>query len=160
MDPAISKPDTNELYASLSPELVEGIREYERSLAAKPGDYLIRCHAFPEDLIMISSGTVEISIPSEGQSIPLATAGIGKVLGLRSLLTAKPSELDVICLTECRYSAIARDRFLAFFESHSQMHFAIAKILSADLQLAQRYLKSSSRRNIRPVRPQVASASH
>jgi|SRR5689334_1987161 len=156
VNPATEAP--NELYALLPPDLVKALRRCERTIRNKPGVCIIRCGQPPDHLVMIESGSVEISLTSEGKAIALATAGAGKVFGLRALLSGEPPEIDVICLTQCRCSLIPQQDFLRIVKTEPQFYFAAAKILSADLQVAQEYLKSTGRGSIRQRRERMANA--
>jgi CRP-like cAMP-binding protein len=139
----------NELYASLSPDAVETLRQHETRKAVPAKTKLIELGKRPDHLIMLSAGTVEVLLPSGEQAIVLSTAGPGKVFGLRALVSGESPQIEVICRTECGLRLLPAQLFTRVLRSHPQMYFAVAKLLSADLQLAQAYLKERSRRKLR-----------
>lgn len=158
MDSRNPKPEAlNELYAVLPPDLVNALRRCERAITNNAGMRLVRRGERPDHLVMLMSGTVEISLPCEGKAIALGTAGAGKVFGLRALLSGEPPEIDVICLTQCVCTVIPQQDFLSIVKAKPQFYFAAAKVLSADLQLAQEYLKSTGRGSIRLRREGIAT---
>jgi CRP-like cAMP-binding protein len=146
----------NELYASLSSEVVEALREGECPGSVNAGAHLIRHGEDPHRLVIISSGEVVISLPSRGASVVLGTAGPGKVLGLRSLISGELPQIDACCVCDCKVTTISKNRFMDALKKHPQLYFAIAKVLSADVEFAQAYLKSISRRGHAP-RPALNS---
>ena len=68
---------------------------------------------------------------------------------MRALVTGKLPEIEAICCTECEVRLLPEEIFTTALKSHPEMYFAVAKLLSADLQLAQAYLKNRSRRKLR-----------
>jgi CRP-like cAMP-binding protein len=127
-------------------------------LSAEPGVRLVRYRERLDTLIILGSGTVEISLPcAGGKGIVLGTAGPGKVFGLRSLLSSEPPEIEVICLTDCLFAVIPRLELFRIVKTHPEFYLAAARILSDDLQLAHGYLKSSSRRKVHLTEKRFAS---
>ena len=94
---------------------------------------------------MLCTGVAEILLPCGGQVIVLSTAGPGKIFGMRALVSDTKSEIEAICRTECTLRLLPRDIFVRTLESHPEMYFAIAKLLSEDLQLAHEYLKKRNK---------------
>ena len=74
----------NELYESLSAEVLQKLRKYEKKMTVPIGFKLVTQGIRPGHLIIVDKGSVEISTSSGSQSMSLAVAGQGKVLGLRS----------------------------------------------------------------------------
>lgn len=152
------KGPANELYASLSSEVIEALREGECLASVTAGTHLIRHGEDPDRLVIISSGEVVISLPSRDASVVLGTAGPGKVLGLRSLISGELPQIDARCVCDCRITIISKDLFMDALKKHPRLYFGIAKVLSADVEFAQAYLKNISRGHAR--RPAVNSAEH
>lgn len=148
----------NELYASLPSGVIEALRERECPASVNAGAHLIRHGEDPHQLVIITSGEVVISLPSRSASVVLGTAGPGKVLGLRSLISGELPQIDARCLCDCKVTTISKNRFMDALKTHPQIYFGIAKVLSADVELAQAYLKNISRGH--PRRPAVNSAEH
>jgi CRP-like cAMP-binding protein len=146
MDPAItSEESANELYARLSPELVDLLRECECPALLKAGMPLISHGQDPDHLVIVRSGEVRLSLPSRGNSVVLGTAGAGKVLGLRCLISGELPEIDALCVRDCRVATISRSEFMDVLKKHPEIYFAIVTVLSSDLELAEQCLKSVSR---------------
>ncbi|HLK54817.1 MAG TPA: hypothetical protein VKU42_15260, partial [Candidatus Angelobacter sp.] len=56
---------------------------------------------------------------------------------------------DVTCVEPCNITILPRDVFLDLLKSHPEIYFAVAKVLSADLQIADRILRNHPRRTAR-----------
>jgi CRP-like cAMP-binding protein len=138
-----------ELYRSLPKDVAKTAREAETRLIVPATTRLIYCGERPEHLIMLCAGIVEISLPCGDQAIVLSMAAPGRVFGLRALVTGKLPEIEAICRSECELRLLPEKVFTGTLKSNPQMYFAVAKLLSADLQLAQAYLKNRSRRKLR-----------
>jgi CRP-like cAMP-binding protein len=80
----------------------------------------------------------------------------GKVLGLKALMTGEGAETDIVCLSPCTVTLLSGNRFLEQLRSHPEIYYVVAKILSADLQQADRVLKLASRRVHRAQRRRFA----
>jgi len=140
----------NELYASLSSDVIEALRESECPVTMNAGAHLIRHGEDPHQLVIISSGEVVISLPSRGASVVLGAAGPGKVLGLRSLISGELPQIDARCACDCKVTTISKNRFMDAVKKHPQLYLGIAKVLSADVEFAQAYLKNIPRGHARP----------
>jgi len=137
------------LYAILSPELRTELAQYERSVTVPEGTNLIKRGVLPDQLVIVNSGRVEIALSCMRQSISLGCAEAGKVFGMRAVVSGELPEADVTSQENCRITLIPRDAFLKTVRQHPQMYFAIAKVLSNDLVMANRFLKASLRRPLR-----------
>lgn len=132
---------SNELYDSLLPEIRQELRNHERNATVQAGTKLIAQGDAPKELIIVNAGSVEISVTSGNRTIPLATAGTGKVIGLRSIIDDVSSEVEVKTLEECSVTYIPKDRFQEVLNRHLEIFLAIAKILSTDLKAAEYRLR-------------------
>jgi CRP-like cAMP-binding protein len=139
----------NELYGMLSPELRTELAQYERSVTVPEGTNLIKRGVPPEQLVIINSGKVEITLACIRQSVSLGCAEAGKVFGMRAVVSGELPEADVTSVEDCHITLIPRDAFLKTVRQHPQLYFAIAKVLSNDLVLANRFLKASLGRPLR-----------
>jgi CRP-like cAMP-binding protein len=140
---------TNELYAVLSPELRTELANCEQSVTVPAGTKLIKRGVLPDKLVIVNSGQVEITLDCLRESISLDCAAAGKVFGMRAVVSGELPEADVTCQNKCRVALIPRDTFLKTVRQHPEMYFAIAKVLSHDLVMAQRLLKTSLHRPFR-----------
>lgn len=139
----------SELYASLPPELRTELANCEQSVTMPAGTTLIKRGVLPDQLVIVSSGKVEITLGCMHESISLVCAGAGKVFGMRAVVSGELPEADIRCRENCQVTLIPRDTFLETVRQHPEMYFAIAKVLSHDLVMAQRLLKTSLRRPFR-----------
>src|SRR5947209_2326852 len=135
----------NELYSSLSREITERLRSFEETKTLPAGSALLTANAPVKHVIIVSKGSVEVSIPAGNRSISMAVAGEGKVFGLRAVVTGLLPDINVTCLDECTVTLLPRDQFLGLLREYPQIYFAIAKVLSADLKLAQNLLCQMAR---------------
>lgn len=140
---------TNELYAVLSPELRTELANCEQSVTVPEGTKLIKRGVPPDQLVIVNSGKVEISLDCVRESLSLDCEIAGKVFGMRAVVSGELPEIDVTCQENCRITLIPRDMFLKVVRQHPEMYFAIAKVLSHDLVMAQRLLKTSLRRPVK-----------
>jgi CRP-like cAMP-binding protein len=138
-----------ELYRSVPRDLAKSVRESETHVIVPAATKLIYCGKRPEHLIMLCAGSVEISLPCGKQAIVLSLAAPGRVFGLRALVTGELPEIEAICRSECELRLLPEKIFTSALKSNPQMYFAVTKLLSADLQLAQAYLKNRSHRRLR-----------
>lgn len=127
----------NELYDSLSAEIAQELSSRERRITIDPGTKLVSYGETLKDLIIVNTGNVEISVSSGDQIISLTTAGPGKVLGLRSIISGTSAEVDASALEECSISRISKEAFLEVLKGHPEMYLPIARILSSDLRAAE-----------------------
>lgn len=135
----------NDLYALLSPALCEGLLHTEEEVAVPAGTVLISHSVAPEYLIFIQQGSVEISVQAGEKAMPVRTAGAGQVLGLRAIVSGTLPEIEATALQECGIRRIPRQAFLEIVEQHPELYLAICKLLSADLNAAERFLRDAPR---------------
>jgi CRP/FNR family transcriptional regulator len=135
---------TNELYANVYPDVQQQLTEHERPATVPKGSKLLR-HGVPsEELIIVNSGSAEVTVPVRGKNISLGVVGSGKVLGLRSVICGEVPEVDVTCLEPCDITFLPRDAFLEVLRRNPQMYFAVVKVLSADLKKAHIILRQKT----------------
>jgi CRP-like cAMP-binding protein len=139
----------NELYAMLSPELRTKLAGYERSVTLPKGTHLIKCGVLPDHLVIVNSGKVEVTLAGLREAISVCCAQGGKVFGMRAVISGELPDADVTSQEDCWVTLIPRDAFLATVRDCPQLYFVIAKVLSNDLVMAQRLLKSSLGRSVR-----------
>jgi CRP-like cAMP-binding protein len=138
-----------ELYRSLPADVAEKLRERESRLTVPASTKLIHYRKRPDHLVMLCGGDVEISTPCGKQPIRLSMAEPGRVFGLRALVSDNLPEIEAICRTECELRVLPQQIFVSALKSHPQMYLPVARLLSADLKLAQTYLKARARRKLR-----------
>jgi CRP-like cAMP-binding protein len=143
---SVAKAGTNELYASLSFEIREELEKHESHLIMSRGQRLLECGVLPQQIMILNSGKVEISVPSAEDEVSLGTAGPGRVFGMRAAVSGEAPEIDVTALEDCELTVIPAQEFLVVLQNKPQMYFAVAKVLSADLKIADQLIRNCARR--------------
>ena len=138
--------NTNELYAMLRAELRHELAQHEQLKTLPEGAILIDHGILPDHLVILNSGTVRVSVPSPKRAASLTTGQQGKVFGMRAAISGELPEIDVTCVEPCNITILPRDVFLDLLKSHPEIYFAVARVLSADLQMANGILRDQSRR--------------
>jgi CRP/FNR family transcriptional regulator, cyclic AMP receptor protein len=135
---------TNELYSSITQEVRQELAGIARVVTLSKGTKLLSHGAKPKQVILLDSGSVEITMPSEGKTFALGSLGPGKVIGLRAVVAGEVSEVEVTAIENCEVTLLDGDEFLAVLRRHPQVYLAVAKILSADLRNADEYLRQKA----------------
>jgi CRP-like cAMP-binding protein len=135
---------TNELYSSLSPDVRQELGKIAQSATVAQGSKLVRHGVRPEQLIILDSGKVEITVPAEGKTLALGTAGPGKVFALRAIVAGEASEVEVIALERCSLTVLPAEEFLNVLRHNPEMYMAVVKVLSGDLQKADSFLRQKA----------------
>lgn len=130
----------------LSPEVCAELAKSERSMTVPEGTTLIQQDVPPENLVIIHSGKVAVSLNCLRGSASLDYAEPGKVFGMRALVSGELPEINVTCVESCSITIVPRDAFLSLLQSKPEIYFGVAKVLSSDLKIADRILRSNSRR--------------
>jgi CRP-like cAMP-binding protein len=131
----------NELYASLSAEMRHKLEGYEDIKTVPAGTRLLREGIATERLIVIRSGSVEVSLSSAGKEIPVGVARAGKVFGLRSVFSGEAPEISVTALEECTVAFIPGDKFRKMLTRNPEVYLAVVKVLSTDLNMLNELLR-------------------
>ena len=147
---------TNELYAMLPAELREKLGKHEQSVTLPEGTKLIEHGVLPDRLFILNSGTVKISVPCPRKFASFTTEQAGKVFGMRPAISGELPDVDVICVKPCSLTLLPRDIFITLLKTRPEMYFAVAKVLSADLRIANHILRNQSYRRSTPSAARVA----
>ncbi len=138
--------NTNELYATLRADLRHELAQHEQLMTVPAGAILIDHNILPDYLIILNSGTVRVSVPSPKRAVSTTTGQQGKVFGMRAAISGGLPEIDVTCIEPCNITVLPRDVFQDMLKNHPEIYFAVAKVLSADLQIADHILRNHPRR--------------
>jgi CRP-like cAMP-binding protein len=138
--------NTNELYATLRAELRHELAQHEQLMTVPEGAILIDHGILPDYLVILNSGTVRVSVPTPKRAASMTTGQQGRVFGMRAAISGELPEIDVTCLEPCNITILPRDVFRDLLKIHPEIYFAVAKVLSADLQIADRILRNHPRR--------------
>lgn len=136
----------NELYTGLPAELRKELEGHEQDMKVPRGYRLLEHHVPAGRLIILNSGVVEISVPCGGREVLLSKAGPGKVFGMRAAISGEVPEINVTCLEECQIAVIPAEIFNGLLRDNPQMYFAVARVLSGDLKIADQLIRSCARR--------------
>jgi CRP-like cAMP-binding protein len=147
----------NELYAGLADHLVAELRRLELKQVYRAGTRLMTCGELPRQIMILETGEAEILLPCPRRAVSLGAAAPGKVLGLKALMAGEAVETDIVCVTSCSVALLPGSGFLELLRSHPEIYYVVAKILSADLQQADKVLKHTTRRIHRAPRGKFAS---
>lgn len=135
----------NDLYASLSGEVIEELAKHQHCLTVPAGTRLAECGTAADQLIILNSGTARAYVLVGGRKISLGIGGPGTVFGLPSLLAGEPLDRGLICLEQCEVTVLPKKAFLEVLNRNPQMYFAVVKVLSADLAGADRIIRRYAR---------------
>lgn len=150
---------TNDLYAGFSAEVRQELATQEELRAAPQGTQLLCCGICPDHLIILNSGSAEISVLASEKTLSLGVARSGRVFGLHSLISGVPPDTTVTCLEECKVTLIPKQVFLDLLQRYPQMYIAVVKVLSSDLAAADRVIRnhargSAAKAQLRYVKPE------
>ena len=94
--------------------------------------------------MIVNAGNVKITLDCHSQPCGFpGISGAGKVFGMRAVVSGELPEIDVTCMESCSITTVPRDVFLALLKNNPQVYFAVAKVLSSDLQIADRILRGN-----------------
>ena len=156
-NPPLQSEAANELYELLSPALRAELARFEQVQIVPAGTHLITCGVPPENLVIVNAGKVEITLDCRSRHpASLGYSGAGKVFGMRATVSGELPEIDVTCMESCSITTVPRDVFLALLKNNPEAYFAVAKVLSSDLQIADRILRGNTRRCVSGPRPRPA----
>lgn len=140
-------PKSNELYDLLAPELRLELAGYEEVKTVPAATRLMTCGRIPAHLIILERGSVEVLLQTANGMLSTVVNGGGKVFGLREALSGTASEADIVALNECQVTLVPQRRFTALLEQHPEIYAALARVLSADLRIAQDLLRRAPRKS-------------
>ena len=148
----------SELHNWLPPEVRERLTALEEQVVVPAGTALITHDIPPSHLIILNSGRAEISLKARGKAVSLGTCGRGSVFDLRALVCGVAPSVDVVALDDCHVSLVPGGEFSSLLQQHPEAYFAVAKVLSNDLKLANEALRRlllTPMRGFRRARPVV-----
>jgi CRP-like cAMP-binding protein len=153
---------TSELHAWLPQEVREELSAFEQQAVVPAGTQLITQNVSPTHLVILKSGTAEISLQAKGGFVPLGIAGPGSVFDLRAMVCGALPCVEVVCREQCTVTLIPREDFNRLLKRRPRAYFAVAKVLSSDLRTADEALRrvlSAPMRSNRRVRPNAFHSS-
>jgi CRP/FNR family transcriptional regulator, cyclic AMP receptor protein len=131
----------NELYAGLPDAVRQELSSHGAAMTVERGALLVEKGAIPDRLTILNAGTAETTVAVAGKDVSLGIARPGKVFALHSIITGTAPDITVTCLEECRVTIVPKDVFLEVLARNPQMYFAVVKVLSSDLAMADRVIR-------------------
>lgn len=138
---------TNELYSGLPDDVRQELVAHEQTGTFPRGTMLLQCGIPADRLVILNSGSAEVSVSIAGKARSLSIDGPGKVFALDSIISGAPLHTSVTCLEECNVTFMPKEVFLEVLKRNPQMYFAVAKVLSSDLAAADRIIRNYARRS-------------
>jgi len=136
---------SNELYDQLEPDVRQQLVRHEKARTVPPATALISRGTFPENLVILDAGSVEISLWIGKKMVSTVIQEGGKVFGLREILGHAAAEADVISQCECEVRLISKESFTAVLEEHPEIYAALARVLCTDMRTANDLLRRTPR---------------
>jgi CRP-like cAMP-binding protein len=102
--------------------------------------------AEPNALLFLYSGQIGFYAEERQRVVELARHGPGTILGLRSVLENRPSEIQAVTREECEVGVIRADDFRQFLEEFPLGYMAIARLLGCELHSVYEMLRRSNNR--------------
>ena len=130
----------NDLCMALPDELRQILLSNEKTVTAPNGAQLLTQGKFVQHLILLKSGSVQISLACPGREMSWTLDRPGQIFGMRAIISGQVSEIDVTCVRQCEVGLFERDFFLAMLKAYPEIYFAVSRILSFDLKIANRIL--------------------
>jgi len=153
---AVKDQAVNELYEGLSTEAIDELNKHAHPVIVRKGAKLLEHGVMPADLIIVNSGAVDITVPAAETHVSLGSAGPGKVFGMRAAVSGETPEINVKCLEDCQVTLIPKDEFMAVLRKYPNVYFSVARVLSADLKIADQLIRDCSRRPTVADRSKIA----
>jgi len=86
-------------------------------------------------LFIIESGTVKIGLSTpDGKELVIALLGRGEFFGDMAILDGEPRSADAVAKTDCQFSLLTRQDFLAFLDTHPKVAANLLANLSRRLR--------------------------
>jgi len=130
----------NDLCEGLSSELTHKFLLNEKIITMAKGTSLLKQGKPVQHLIILKSGSIQLSLPYSGCEVSWTTNSPDHILGMRSIISGELSEISATCIEPCDIGLIERDFFLATLKAYPEIYFAVSRVLSSDLKIANRML--------------------
>src|ERR1700744_6631945 len=91
----------NDLCEGLSSELTHKFLLNEKIITMDKGTSLLKQGKPVQHLIILKSGTIQLSLPYSGCEVSWTTNSSGHILGMRSIFAGELSEISATCIEPC-----------------------------------------------------------
>ncbi|HLW83537.1 MAG TPA: Crp/Fnr family transcriptional regulator [Candidatus Acidoferrales bacterium] len=130
-------------FCQFTPKAVKDFDSLKSASAYPEGAVLFMERQDSRGVFVICQGEVKLTISSsEGKTLITRIAKAGEILGLMSVLSAKPYEVTAVTLRPCQVAFVRRDDFLRFLAQHPEASLAVMKQLSANYHGACEQLRT------------------
>ena len=117
-------------FSQLPPRVCEEIALHAVEAAFVPGQVLLRQGEASDCLVVLLSGSVEISVLDRDRSHVIATLDERTVIGELGMLTNEPRSGSVTAITEGRLAVIAREKFAHLISAHPALSIAFSELIA------------------------------
>lgn len=114
--------------------------EFITSKTFAAGEEVFRLGDRGRQAYFIESGSVEVSIPKDGETLVIAELGVGEIFGEMSMIDDAPRSATVTAKTETEVIEIQRSRFIRPLKSSDPMMDLLLRIILARFRDAQHQL--------------------
>jgi len=123
------------MFCDLEPEALDQLCRYAKHSTLKRGATIVSKGDPGNNLVVVVSGTVKISISSpDGRSAILNLIGAGEIFGEVALLDGRARTADAIANTNCEIYVIDRRDFIPFVRSHPALAMKLIELLCERLR--------------------------
>jgi CRP/FNR family transcriptional regulator, cyclic AMP receptor protein len=123
------------IFCDLEPEALDQLCRYAKHTTLKRGATIVSKGDPGNNLIVVISGTVKISITSpDGRSAILNLIGPGEIFGEVALLDGRARTADATANTNCEIYVIDRRDFIPFVRSQPALAMKLIELLCARLR--------------------------
>ncbi|HWS56573.1 MAG TPA: DUF1003 domain-containing protein [Pyrinomonadaceae bacterium] len=148
------------LFASLSDESAEAVRELLEVQTVPAGRALFREGDRGDAMYLIEDGTVRIHVrDADGDEVTLAELSRGDFFGEMALLDGNPRSAQATTLVASRLAVLTRDDFLSFVRRDPGVALNMLAALTARLRQTDEMLRQRVTRNLNEVEDEQLTAS-
>lgn len=137
-------------FSSLTPSQVEQLKLEEINKSFKKGETIFREGSYPNALYVVYRGIVKLhKYGDNGKEQIIRFAQGGDLLGYRSLISGQPYAATATAVEETKLFKIPRDTFFNLVKDNHDFALKIMKLLSTDLQEAEKKLVYMAQKSVR-----------
>jgi CRP-like cAMP-binding protein len=114
--------------------VLQTLAPYETIETWSAGKVLYNESESPNGVYVLLSGEVDLVFASRaGVAKPLRIATAGQILGLSSLVSARPHDCSATTRTTAVTGFIAKDRFLRLLDENPPLWFSVLQMISSEI---------------------------
>jgi uncharacterized membrane protein len=149
------------LFSRLEDPDLQALAELLRPTVVQPGTILFRRGQPGEELFVVGSGEVRISVTDDiGQEITLMVARHGDLFGELAVLDQGGRAADAVVIEEATLWVLTRDQLLAYLRPRPEVALALMAVLAQRLRATDLLLQSRVARNPNQVVAESESLIH